>query len=616
MAPTMAPSLEEFAALRAVGPVELYRMPARLPVASLSLAELLADPHRLTVPAYQRPYSWTRREADQLLEDVLAASGVEQGADAEPDYFLGTVLLLDADRAGFAPATGNDVRRFEIIDGQQRLVTLTILAAVLRDLFAEHDPTLAVAMDRLVATPAPGAGGATGLRITLRGVDGAFLVEFVQQPDACRRMPPHDELTIGQERMLAAREGFLARIADLGVDEARNLADFLRERCHVVVALSQDIDHAHRTFTVLNERGRPLARNDILKAELLRAAAPERQDALVARWEATEANLGGDLEHFLSHVRTIHGETRSPILAGLRAIVADAGGAEPFVDRVLAPLAQAYRIAVAAAMHDGLLSAAATGRLVSLSRLSAGDWMPAAMLALAEFEDDPDSLERLLAEIERLAYLLRLLCQGSGRRLTRFAGVIAAIRSGEALAAGAGAFEITRDEARQIAHNLKDLHRRNPAHCKLVLLRLAEESSGVTMRLDPAALSVEHVLPQRPRAGSEWRRWIPDPAERERATNSLGNLVLIGARANERARNKELAGKREIYAELADSPLRALMREVLDAEEWDQATVAAREARLLALIERIWRVDLGRAGKEWSGTGVLVEEQKRTLRSD
>ena len=107
-------------------------MPARLPVASLCLAELLADPHRLSVPAYQRPYSWTRREADQLLEDVLAAAGVESAVAAEPDYFLGTVLLLDAEPADTPAEGGGQLRLLDIVDGQQRLVTLTILASVLR----------------------------------------------------------------------------------------------------------------------------------------------------------------------------------------------------------------------------------------------------------------------------------------------------------------------------------------------------------------------------------------------------------------------------------------------------------------------------------------------------
>lgn len=591
-------------------------MPARLPVASLCLAELLADPHRLSVPAYQRPYSWTRREADQLLEDVLAAAGVESAVAAEPDYFLGTVLLLDAEPADTPAEGGGQLRLLDIVDGQQRLVTLTILASVLRDLVAEEDEALARMLDGLVASRGSAGGTADGRRIALRGADDAFLNEYVQQPDACRRMPAHDDLSIGQDRILEAREGFLARLADLTLDEARRLAHYLIERCHVVVALSQDIDHAHRTFTVLNERGRPLARNDILKAELLRAVAPARQDALVARWEAATSGLGDQLEPLLSHIRTIYGETRSPILAGVRNIVVGAGGAEPFVDRVVAPLARAYRVVVEAATRDEVLTPSATRRLVALSRLTAGDWMPAAMLAVAEHEDDADGLQRLLAEIERLAYLLRLLCQGSGRRLTRFAGVLAAIRSGEALTAGASAFEVTRDEARQIAHNLKDLHRRNPAHCKLVLLRLAEEAGGETLRVDPALLSVEHVLPQRPRAGSEWRRWIPDPAEREAATNSLGNLVLIGTRANERARNRELARKQEIYRETAEAPLRALMREVLDCAEWDRASVVAREARLLALVERTWRIDLGRSGRERASVALPTTHEKQVLRSE
>lgn len=591
-------------------------MPARLPVASLCLAELLADPHRLSVPAYQRPYSWTRREADQLLEDVLAAAGVESAVAAEPDYFLGTVLLLDAEPADTPAEGGGQLRLLDIVDGQQRLVTLTILASVLRDLVAEEDEALARMLDGLVASRGSAGGTADGRRIALRGADDAFLNEYVQQPDACRRMPAHDDLSIGQDRILEAREGFLARLADLTLDEARRLAHYLIEQCHVVVALSQDIDHAHRTFTVLNERGRPLARNDILKAELLRAVAPARQDALVARWEAATSGLGDQLEPLLSHIRTIYGETRSPILAGVRNIVVGAGGAEPFVDRVAAPLARAYRVVVEAATRDEVLTPSATRRLVALSRLTAGDWMPAAMLAVAEHEDDADGLQRLLAEIERLAYLLRLLCQGSGRRLTRFAGVLAAIRSGEALTAGASAFEVTRDEARQIAHNLKDLHRRNPAHCKLVLLRLAEEAGGETLRVDPALLSVEHVLPQRPRAGSEWRRWIPDPAEREAATNSLGNLVLIGTRANERARNRELARKQEIYRETTEAPLRALMREVLDCAEWDRASVLAREARLLALVERTWRIDLGRSGRERASVALPTTHEKQVLRSE
>ena len=78
------------------------------------------------MPGYQRPYSWTTAEAGQLLEDVLGAAGLGQTGAEEPDYFLGTILLLDG-TGGDLPkpkSREREPRFFEIIDGQQRLVTL------------------------------------------------------------------------------------------------------------------------------------------------------------------------------------------------------------------------------------------------------------------------------------------------------------------------------------------------------------------------------------------------------------------------------------------------------------------------------------------------------------
>ena len=79
-------------------------MPTAIPTASLSLGRLLATPYRFVVPPYQRGYAWTTKEAVQLLEDILAASGADGAELAEPDYFLGSMLLLDAAGAGDFPA--------------------------------------------------------------------------------------------------------------------------------------------------------------------------------------------------------------------------------------------------------------------------------------------------------------------------------------------------------------------------------------------------------------------------------------------------------------------------------------------------------------------------------
>jgi len=105
------------------------------PTASLSIAELFSGPYLLNIPIYQRPYSWGREQAEQLLDDVIEASGLGSNSVADHSYFLGTVLLMDGHGIVTKKLSPKmSAREFDVIDGQQRLVTLMTLFAVLRDL--------------------------------------------------------------------------------------------------------------------------------------------------------------------------------------------------------------------------------------------------------------------------------------------------------------------------------------------------------------------------------------------------------------------------------------------------------------------------------------------------
>jgi hypothetical protein len=201
-----------------------------------------------------------------------------------------------------------------------------------------------------------------------------------------------------------------------------------------------------------------------------------------------------------------------------------------------------------------------------------------------------------LAEIDRFAHLMRLLCAGTGKRTRRFGPAIKALRNGEPVENVVAAFQLTREEIRSIAFHMKDLHKRNPKVCKLLLLRLSDEISGMVTAADPSSYSIEHVLPQRPSATSEWRSWFPTPDVRARCTESLGNLVLITQAQNDRARNASFATKREIYAAAsAFTPLLPVTRDILDLDVWTPEVVIAREQKLIAAIEDMWRIDLDSA---------------------
>jgi hypothetical protein len=170
------------------------------------------------------------------------------------------------------------------------------------------------------------------------------------------------------------------------------------------------------------------------------------------------------------------------------------------------------------------------------------------------------------------------------------------------------AFAISRDEARAALHHLKDVHRRNPGLAKLILMRIEDEMRRAPLLLSTSELSVEHVLPQRPSASSAWRQTFPD-AVREACIHSVGNLLLIPPRLNERLKNKEFAEKRAMISALESSPMALKLNEdVVAAAAWTPEAVAKREADLLDVLATLWRLDPangGGTGRAGGGTGRL-----------
>jgi hypothetical protein len=365
------------------------------------------------------------------------------------------------------------------------------------------------------------------------------------------------------------------------------------EQCHFVVVLTRDIDRAHRLFTVLNERGRVLQRNDILKAELLKSVPPAQVETALARWDGACQLLGPSFEVFFSHLFSIYGRGESKILAGIRRFVVQAGGAEPFLDDILTPLSAAYHRVLHAADVEISIDPEARRYLVYLGRLAEGDWAPSAMLALRQYSDDPVRGTMLLKEIDRLAHVLRILCYGTNKRKRRFADVVDLIKSGGAITTSEPPFKLSREEIRNVGYHLRSPYKRDQGVCKLLLLRLNDEITHSTTLLDPSDYSVEHVLPQRPGAASEWRRWFPDAEERELCTESIGNLVVVTQKQNDRARNQEFGRKREIYrGTVDDPPVLPITRDAVEASVWRSAEIRDREQKLLGLVRDIWGIEV------------------------
>jgi hypothetical protein len=559
-------------------------MPSQFAAQTMPLGQLFSNLHALHTPSYQRPFSWEQREASRLLEDLAAAMEADGDGGDIDEYFLGTMLFIEAERASRLPFS-RQARVLEVVDGLQRLTTLTILFCVLRDLGAKDGGK---PNDRVLAAIGTGQGRNARQRLSLREADEAFFEAHVRNLGATGLVPVSDDLSPQEAKIVEVRDHLNEALRDFDPAQRRRLADFLLDKCHVVTVSTTGIDRAHRIFTVLNARGKALTRNDILKADLLGGVPPAAMKEATRIWDRAEAHLGDEFEVLFSHIRIIHARNSSQVISGIRSIADEVGGSQPFIQQVLQPAAAIFHD-ILQSRHEGSAHSPRISSLLAYLGWLRGhsDWVPPVMLWWLGRGKDSGELTWFLGALDRLAYGLRILGHGNKRRSSRFGAVVNAINTGRDLKGATSPLNLTRDELKAIHYNLRDLHARSAPMAKLVLLRLNDHLAGSPQGVPSEDLSVEHLLPRKPGTNSPWRACFPDSAERDRHTESLGNLVLVTKAQNDKAGNLDFARKKDVLfkAGAAPLPVNAYVRE---QSEWNASQIREREAELLRHLDQIW----------------------------
>lgn len=544
--------------------------------------EVLGDRFLHEIPGYQRPYAWRTEEAGQLLVDLLEA--LEQATD-EP-YFLGSIVLIKP--------TGELVG--QVLDGQQRLTTLTILGAVLRDLATAAQEKSA--LDSIVyIEPNAFLNQQEAIRLKAHEDDRVFFKESVQRPGATAKEQPSEQpKTEAQKNMWANAQALRSMVLELDEKTRQSLVTFLINKCVLVVVSTESRAAALRIFKVLNDRGLDLTNADVIKADLLAKFGNEEEMRHQAqRWRNYENELGRqEFEGLLETLRFIKEESknRRTLSDAYTERFKDANAADvrSFLDNELAPAKIQYEriIQVDASGFSEAMRHAAEEALAGLSLVPNKDWVPVALAASLTLEPGP--LLETLESLEGVAWMMQLSRKYDNQRMNRYVEILKAMNDPEKLRAS---LRLTPDEAQEGREALGGaLYNKFPTRVvRAILERLDRLISEQPVEWS-GQKTVEHILPQNP--GNGWVSFAD--ADRVRITDTLGNLVLLTSRKNSSASNLPYADKVKVYFGLGHGTASskratyASAQELAHIVEWDLIAYDARHARHVDILSKRWRL--------------------------
>ncbi|HIW75755.1 MULTISPECIES: DUF262 domain-containing protein [Gordonibacter] len=241
------------------------------------LLDFLGTPDvQLIIPVYQRVYAWGARQCDGLFDDIMRAGR------AERTHFVGTVLYVpELGAAGVGT-------RFDVIDGQQRLATLTLLLAALRDYVRDAGYALegvdAAGIDQrfLHVDGVEGVG-----KLVLSRADRATLEAVI----AGAELPGEDDVSAN---VVANYEHFRARMREgFAADEAQVLWRGMQQLLVITAELDGE-DRPQVVFESLNSKGMPLTTADLVRNLMLVSVGYDEQTRLYERYWAPIERLFGD----------------------------------------------------------------------------------------------------------------------------------------------------------------------------------------------------------------------------------------------------------------------------------------------------------------------------------
>lgn len=548
--------------------------------------DFLKKSPQFVIPIYQRTYSWTERECRQLWDDIVRTGS----NDAITAHFVGSIVYIEK---GLYQVSSQSP--LLVIDGQQRLTTVTLILEALARQLGDSEPVDGFSAKKLrnYYLLNPLEEGERGFKLLLTQTDKASLLALVQQ----KTQPTDQSLRVTENFAF-----FEARVKNLGADLPA-LCRGLAKLVVVDIALSRDQDNPQLIFESMNSTGRELSQADLIRNFILMGLEPAHQTRLYEdHWRPIEVGFGQEgygshFDSFMRHYLTL----KTGEIPNVRAVY------EAFKSHARTP--DIAPVGVDALVKDihafaGYYCAMALGKetdkkLAEAFRDLRELKVDVAYPFLLELYDD-FSNERLegsdFEAVVRLieAYVFRrAVCSIPTNSLNKtFATFGRALRK-ERYLEGVQAHLLTLPSYRRFPGDeefkreivVRDLY--NFPRRSYWLRRL--ENHGRKERVPVDEYTIEHILPQNENLSVKWRDELGPEWQRvqESWLHTLGNLTLTGYNAE--YSDRPFSEKRDMKGGFRESPL-IVNEDLRSLDKWDEAAIRNRAERLAAVATDVWVV--------------------------
>ncbi len=543
---------------------------------SQKIIDIFGGEKAYQVPVYQRPYSWDTEQVEELWNDIFEA--FENG---DEEYFLGSIIL-----------TRNDLHNdLDIIDGQQRLTTLTILFCTLRDLYF-NDLEDSARKNKVLGRIKNIENGQERLQFrTQQQHQNEFEQEIIKAVNFDKKTTQRKE-----DRFFNTACIFRDKIEALRSEDPElieKFTDYILQKTRLITIECTQRSFAIKLFQVLNNRGMDLSASDLIKSFLMSKLGNNDEEFAVFNTDWVEIEkkadeLGEDLTKLFTYYEyyLLASNPKKTLYEELE---------KQFKNKNSKDIIYEFKKLIK--HYDNLLSEKSK-EIYSLKYLKHQDYWRTILITAKLMKWEQEQILKLAKELRRFYYLYWMADYTMPKIKQTSFRVIQWIKKDkniEYIKDGLNK-RLKRDRViqRALLNLNEEIYEYQWTKPLLLLIEYQQtDDSNINFIELEKYLHVEHILPRAYDKIPYWaERFNPEIADK--LVNTIGNLTLLSGKKNITASNRPFPDKLSIYNGKGIDGVtgfRMTQRIADSSKEWNEEKIAERKEWLFSEIEKLMDID-------------------------